>query len=196
MLGAVGRNVNLSVDRKEGYLTLTVTGSEPVQTAELATKALSLLQEEVTRFRTNKVRGELEYIQARYDESKKEAESLQAALAAVSDRAQNLATSRARIERDRIQSKYNVANAVYMEMSKQLEQSKMQVKKETPVFAVIQPVTVPLKPSNSRARTLFIWTFFGIVLGCGIVLVKGYLPKIKEMFAKKEEEEPQEETNE
>ena len=64
----------------------------------------------------------------------------------------------------------------------------MQLKKETPVFAVVQPVTVPLKPSNSRARTLFIWTFFGIVLGCGIVLVKGYLPKIKEMFAKKEEE--------
>ena len=192
VLGAVGRNVNLSVDRKEGYLTLSVTGSEPVQTAELATRALSLLQEEVTRFRTNKVRGELEYIQGRYDEAKKEAESLQGYLAAVSDRSQDFVTSRARIERDRVQAKYNVANAIYMEMAKQLEQSKMQVKKETPVFAVIQPVTVPLNPSNSRARTLFVWTFFGIVLGCGIVLAKDYLPKIKEMFSKKEQEKTNE----
>ena len=49
---------------------------------------------------------------------------------------------------------------------------------------IIQPVTVPRQPSNSRAKTLIVWTFFGIVLGCGIVLGKSYLPKVKEMFAK------------
>jgi len=29
---------------------------------------------------------------------------------------------------------------------------------------------------------LIVWTFLGFVLGCGIVLLKGYLPKLKEMF--------------
>lgn len=187
MVAAVGQKVNLSVDRKEGYLTLSVSGSEPIQTAELGTKALSLLQEEITRFRTDKVKNELAYIQARYDEVKKEAESLQGTLAVVTDRSQNMPTTRSRIEQERIQSKYAIANAVYMEMAKQLEQAKMQVKKETPVFAVVQPIMVPRQPSNSRAKTLVIWVFLGAVLGCGIVLGKQYLPKLKEMLASKEE---------
>ena len=194
LMKVLSQNVNLSVDKKEGYLTLSVTGSEPIQTAELALKALQLLQSEVTRFRTEKAQDNLDYIQARYNEIKKEAESYQAQLASVRDRSQNMATTRARIEQERLQSKYNVANSIYAEMAKQLEQAKMQVKRDTPVLAVIQPVTVPSKPSNSRAKTLIVWTFLGGILGCGIVLGKSYLPKIKEMFAKAGEKE--EETKE
>lgn len=188
MLRLIAQSVSLSVDKKEGYLTLTVMGTEPVQTAELAMKAQQLLQQEVTRFRTEKAKDNLAYIQARYNEIKVEAESYQAALATVTDRTQSMTTTRARIERDRIQSKYNTANTIYQEMAKQLEQAKMQVKRDTPVLAVIQPITVPQKPSNSRAKTLIVWTFLGFMLGCGIVLAKGYLPKVREMFAKKEEE--------
>lgn len=184
LMKVISQNVGLSVDKKEGYITLSVVGSEPIQTAEMALKAQQLLQSEVTRFRTEKAQYNLDYIQARYDEIKKEAESYQAQLATVRDRSQNMATTRARIEQERIQSKYNVANSIYAEMAKQLEQAKMQVKRDTPVLAVLQPVTVPDKPSNSRAKTLIVWTFLGGILGCGIVLGKSYLPKIKESFQK------------
>ena len=183
----IGKNVSLAVDKKEGYLTLSVTGIEPVQTAELAQKALQLLQDEVTRFRTEKAQKQLEYVQARYDEIKAEAEKLQAQLATVRDRSQQMTTTRSQIERERIQSKYNVANAIYGDMAKQLEQAKMQVKQDTPVLTVIQPVTVPRQPANSRAKTLIIWTFFGFILGCGIVLAKEYLPEIKKKFVEAEE---------
>ena len=178
ILKIVGESVSLSVDKKEGYVTLSVTGSEPIQTAELAMKAQTLLQDEVTRFRIEKSQNELDYIQARYDEIKREAESYQEQLALVTDRSQNMTTTRDNIELARIQAKYNVANSIYGEMAKQLEQAKMQVKKDTPVFTVIQPVTVPVKPSNSRAKTLIIWTFLGFVVGCGVVLGKVYIKKI------------------
>lgn len=187
LLKYVGANVSLAVDKKEGLLTLSVTGSEPIQTAELALKAQQLLQTEITRFRTEKAEKELEYVEARYEEIKAEANSYQSQLAAVRDRSQNMATTRSQIELERIQSKYNVTNSIYLELAKQLEQSKMQVKKDTPAFTIVQPVAVPLQPANSRAKTLVIWTFLGLVLGCGIVLAKGYLPKVKEMFAGTEE---------
>ena len=189
MLSAMGNIISLAVDKKEGYITLTVNGSEPVQTAELALKAQQLLQDEVTRFRTEKSQADLEYIQARYDEAKEEAERYQVALAGSRDRLQNVVTTTANVGRERLQSKYNVANTVYLEMAKQLEQAKMKVKKDTPVFSIIEPVTMPNKPSNSRAKTLIIWTFLGIVLGCGIVLVKGYWPKLKEKFQTSEKKE-------
>lgn len=195
IMKVIAQNVSLAVDKKEGYLTLSVSGSEPLQTAELALKAQQLLQSEVTRFRTEKAQDNLDYIQARYNEIKKEAESYQAQLAAVRDRSQSMATTRSRIEQERLQSKYNVANAIYGEMAKQLETAKMQVKRDTPVLTVIQPVTVPDRPSNSRAKTLIVWTFLGGILGCGIVLGKSYLPKLLESFKKagKEEEETKEE---
>ena len=188
LMGLIGRSVNLTVDKKEGTLALTVIGSEPLQTAELALKAQNLLQTEITRFRTEKAQRDLDYIQERYNESKKEAESLQASLAAVRDRSQGMIGSRADLQRERLQARYNVANAVYIDMAKQLEQAKLQVKRDTPVLAVVQPVTVPDKPSNSRAKKLVVWTFLGFVLACGWVLGKGYWPKLKEQFAAKPEE--------
>ena len=183
VMKAVSESVSLAVDKKEGYITLNVVGSEPIQAAELAMKAQQLLQEEITRFRVEKSQSELEYIQARYDEIKAEAETYQEQLARITDKTQNVTTTKDRIEHDRIQSKYNTANSIYSELSKQLEQAKLQVKRDTPVLTVIQPVTVPSKPSNSRAKTLIVWTFFGAVLGCGVVLGKNYWPKLKEQFA-------------
>lgn len=182
MLPVIAASVNLSVDKKEGLINLSVTGSEPLQTAELALKAQQLLQEEVTRFRTQKAQEQLDYVQARYDEIKAETERYQTALASVTDRSQGMLTTRSRIEKDRLQTKFTISSSIYQEMAKQLEQAKMQVKKDTPNFTIIQPVTVPTKPSNSRAKSLFGWIFFGLAVGCGIVLAKDYLPKFKEKF--------------
>jgi len=182
ILKALAENVSLAVDKKEGYITLNVRGSEPIQTAELAMKAQQLLQEELTRFRIEKSESELEYIQARYNEIKAETESYQEQLARITDRSQSVTNTRDRIERDRIQTKYTISSSIYSELAKQLEQAKMQVKKDTPVFTVIQPITVPNQASNSRAKTLIIWTFLGGILGCGIVLAKGYLPKLMAQF--------------
>lgn len=188
MLDFFDKIVSLDVNKKDGYLTLTVNGIEPIQTAELAIKAQQLLQDLLTHYRVEKSEKELEYIQARYDEIKQENDRYQEQLAVILDRSQNMTNQRDRIERDRIQAKYNVSNAIFNEMAKQLEQAKMQVKRDTPVYAVIQPVSIPMKPSNSRAKTLIVWTFFGFVVGCGIVFGKGYIPKVKAIFKKPEEE--------
>ena len=187
MLDVFGRVVSLDVNKKEGFITLMVHGTEPIQTAELAMKAQNLLQEELTRHRVEKSESELKYVQERFEEIKKENDYYQEQLAAINDRSQGFTGTRDRIERDRIQAKYNVSNAIFNELAKQLEQAKMQVKKDTPVYAVIQPVTIPMKPSNSRAKKLIVWTFFGGIVGCGIVIGKGYMPKLKAMFKKPEE---------
>ena len=184
LLEQLGKDLSLTVDKKEGYLTLTVRGIEPLQTAELALKAQQLLQDEVTRLRTEKAQSDLDYIQARYNEIKAEAEAYQTSLAVVTDKSQDLASQRSRIQRDRIQSKYTIANAIYTQMAQQLESARMQVKRDTPVYTIIQPVTVPNKPANSRAKVLVVWTFLGFILGCGIILGKQYWPKLKEQFEK------------
>lgn len=189
LLPYIAGSVGLSVDKKEGLIILSVKGVEPLQTAELAMKAQTLLQEEVTRFRTQQAQAQLDYIQARYNEVKAEAESYQNALATITDRSQDMLTTRSRIEKDRLQAKYSIASSIYAEMAKQLEQAKMQVKRDTPMLTVVKPITVPSKPSDSRAKTLFTWIFLGILAGCGIVVRKDYLTKFKESLSSRKTEE-------
>lgn len=169
----------LSVDKSEGCMTLTVKGDEALQTAELCIKAQQLLQNEIIRLRTVKTNAELDFIQARYNEMKQEAEFYQDELARMVDRAKDMTTTSAKIEQNRLQSKYNTANSIYQDLAKQLEQAKLAVKKDTPVFTTVKPVTLPNKPSNSRAKTLVIWIFFGLIIGCGIVMGKDYFTTLK-----------------
>lgn len=184
LLKDVAQMVSLSVDQKQGYLTLNVTGPEPLATAQLAEKAQKLLQEEIIKFQVEKSQSELDYIQARYDEVRAETESLQAQVAKFTDRSQSLVNSYSQLYQTRVRNKYNISNSVYQTLATQLEQAKMQVKRDTPTFSIIQPVVVPSeKSAPSRPKILIIWMFLGVIIGAGIVLLKEqFLPEFIEKW--------------
>ena len=65
-----------------------------------------------------------------------------------------------------------------------METQKIQVKENTPVFAVLQDAVVPLEKSNtSKSATLIIWTFLGAFLGIAFMFAKTVLASIKEKWA-------------
>jgi len=62
---------------------------------------------------------------------------------------------------------------VYQELAKQLEQAKLQVAKDTPIFSTLKPVTIPTERSApKRSLIVVIWAFLGLVISVGYVLVK------------------------
>ena len=177
---SVSKMVDLSVNSKEGYLTLTVRQSEPIVTAEMAQKALDLLQREIIDFKVSKATAELNYIQQRYDEAKAEAEACQEELAKYNDKTKNVVNTASQLELERTRSRYAIANSVYQELAKQLEQAKLQVKKDTPTFVVVKPVVVPMQRTKpKRAQTVVIWLFLGCCIGAGLVLLKEWMPTLK-----------------
>lgn len=175
--------VSLVTNSKEGYLTLTVSGPEALATAQLAQRAQQLLQQEIIKFKVEKSQAELDFVQGRYDEVKRETEALQAQVARFTDRSKDLINTYSQLEQTRIQNKYNISNSVYQELAKQLEQAKLQVKKDTPAFSVLKPVVIPIERSApKRAQILAIWLFFGCVIGAGIVLLTKNLPVWKQRW--------------
>jgi len=175
--------VFLDLNAKEGYITPTARMPEALAAAQLAQKAQTLMQRYITEFKIEKVKANLNFIQGRYNEIKTEFEKAQVSLALVNDRNKNFTSGLPQIEADRIQTRYTIAFSVFQEMAKQLEQAKIQVKKETPVFAIVQPVTIPserLKPK--RPLIVFIWIFLGGILGTGIVLGRKYFGSLKEQW--------------
>jgi uncharacterized protein involved in exopolysaccharide biosynthesis len=179
---ALSNTLSLDVDKKNGYLTLTAMGPEPLMTAQLADKAQKLLQIKITEYRIDKAKQNLSFIQDRYIEKKEQFELAQDRLAKFRDRNLYMASNLARTEEERLLSEYQLAFSVYSELAKQLESAKIKIKEDTPVFSIIQPVSIPfLKTKPKRLSILMESVFLGALFGLGLVFFKKYwkLAKIK-----------------
>ena len=171
--------LSMTLDDKNGYLSLSVVMPEPLAAAELAESAVTLLQKYITEFKIEKVQSNLDFVQERYDEAKANFEDIQDRRARFRDANQNTSRYSARTQLEKLDAEYTLAMNMYSELASKLEQAKINVKETTPILTVINPVTVPLEKSKPRrALILFGWTFFGVVLGMGAVLV---LPSVAEI---------------
>lgn len=166
----INEQLNLSVNNKEGYLTLESRFHQAELSAQIAEKAQKLLQDYITRFKIEKASEQLAFIQERYTETKSEFEEAQVKLAIYRDANKNIIRAIAQTEREKLENEYQLSFEVYSELAKQLEQARIKVKEDTPVFSVIEEVVVPIEKSKpKRSRIFFTWIFLGGVVGIGLV---------------------------
>jgi uncharacterized protein involved in exopolysaccharide biosynthesis len=176
----LSKKVTLETNDKDGYVLLNVIAYDPKLAAQIAYKAQSLLQKYITESKIKKATAQLNFINERYAEKKKEFQKAQSNLAIFVDRNKNVTSAVARTEQDRLQNEYKLAFDVYSQLAQQLEQAQIQVKEDTPVFSIVKPVTVPLERSKpNRPMILVIWTFLGGIIGVGWVFGKHFLVAIK-----------------
>ena len=176
------QQISLDVNSKEGYLTLSATSLDAGLAAQITQKALEMLQRYITTFKIEKASAQLKFIEERYKDNKTEFEAAQSALAAFRDKNKNITSARARTQEERLESQYQLAFDVYSGLAQQLEQARIQVKEDTPLFSVLKPVTVPLEDNASGATTMAIWTFLGAVVSIGWVFGREFLETIREKW--------------
>ena len=172
--------IGITLDSKNGYITISANMPEAVAAAQMAQATFALLERYITEFKIEKVQSNLDFVQERYDEAKRNFEDVQARRAKLRDANMNTSRYSARTELERLDAEYTLAQGVYTSLAQQVEQAKISVKETTPILTVIKPVTVPYKKSKpQRAMILFAFTFLGAVAGMGGVLL---LPAIGEIF--------------
>ena len=178
--------ISLDVNSKEGTLTLSAKMPEARAAAQLGQRAQEVLQQYIIEFKIKKAKANLDFVQQRYDETAQKYEAAQQRLASFSDRNKNVSLATAKTEEERLRSQYSLIYGIYSELAKQLEQAKIQVKQDTPVFTIIEPISVPTKKSKpNRPMILFIWLFLGGVIGTGIVFGRDYYGTIKKQWNEK-----------
>jgi LPS O-antigen subunit length determinant protein (WzzB/FepE family) len=178
--------ISLEVNPKEGILTLSAKMPEARAAAQLGQRAQELLQQYIIEFKIKKAKANLDFVQQRFDETAQKYEAAQQRLASFSDRNKNVSLATAKTEEQRLSSQYNLIYGIYSELAKQLEQAKIQVKQDTPVFTIIEPISVPTKKSKpNRPIILFIWLFLGGIAGTGIVFGREYVGSIKKKWNEK-----------
>lgn len=170
-MNILGQSISLTLDQKKGYVTITSNMPEAVAAAQLAQATVVLLQKYITEFKIAKVQSNLDFIQSRYNEAKKNFEDIQVRRAAFRDANTNTNKYSARVEAEKLDAEYTLAMNLYSELATQLEQAKIEVKKDTPILTVVRPVTIPyMRSKPQRAKILLAFTFLGVVAGAGLVL--------------------------
>ncbi|MCL6260008.1 Wzz/FepE/Etk N-terminal domain-containing protein [Aquiflexum sp. TKW24L] len=161
---------------KEGFVTLTFTSLNPKVAAQLAQFSLEILQNDLINFKVKNAQAHFEFASERLEEKKEEFISVQNRLAVFRDRNQNLNTEFAQNQLLRLEAEYNIAFNVFNELALQVEESKIQVSKVTPVFSVIDKVSIPSRKSGPKRAFIVIGAFvLGFIFSIGYVLISNLI---------------------
>lgn len=169
----------LDVNDKEGFITMSFTDKNKYVAAQIANLAQSLLQDRIIEFKVKSSKELLDFTIEQYDEKKYDFEALQDQRAIFVDKNINISSSLYQNKLNRIESELSIAQSVVQQLATQVEQAKLKVNKDTPVFTTIKPVTVPFeKSAPSRATIVIVFLFLGLIFSAGYVLIRNPLIKI------------------
>jgi LPS O-antigen subunit length determinant protein (WzzB/FepE family) len=164
--------LSVRVDSKNGTVTLAATMPTAREAAMLAARAQDLLEQYITRFKVQKAQDDLDFVEARFREVKADFEARQRTLAAFQDANRRLVSEVARTRENTLRSEYDLAFAIYSELARQREQARIKVKEQTPVFTVVEPVSVPfLRSAPRRALIVAIGLLVGFLVGAVVALM-------------------------
>ncbi|SOD95117.1 GumC domain-containing protein [Spirosoma fluviale] len=158
--------VSATFDKKTAIITVSATLPDPVVAATVARLSLEYLKNYIVSYRTEKARNQVQFLTNQVNEAKSRYQRAEYALSSYRDRNRNIFLETAKIEEQRIQAEFLLTQSVYTDLSKQLEQAKIKVAEESPVFKVLEPARIPLKKSGPK-RTVIILGFaiIGFLLG-------------------------------
>lgn len=178
-IGTIRAAVTANVDTKTAMTTVSVTLQDPKVAAVIADSVVRKLQEYIINYRIAKAKDDCAYLQQLFQERQAEYYAAQKKYAEYLDANKNLVLQSVRAEQDRLQNDMNLAYQVYSQVANQLQVARAKVQEAKPVFAVLEPATVPLQPSGtSRKMMIIAVTFVSFVITMGwILLGKEYWEK-------------------
>ena len=169
----INNSLSLSINQKEGFITISFTDTNKNVAAQVTQIAQNLLQEKIIEFKNKSSKEMLDFALKQYSDKKVAYEKLQDERAVFVDKNINISSSLFQNRLSRIESEVNILESIVQQLASQVEQAKLQVNKDTPVFTTIKPVTIPFERSApNRSLIVIVFAFIGLVLSSGFVLVK------------------------
>ena len=171
--------ITISVNQKDGFVTIIANMPESEYAANTCINAREILQETVINNKIKSAKQKLEYSENQLASKRIEFEEIQNKLAYFNDSNLNLVTSSVINEREKLESEFQIINAVMIELSKQVEQRKLQVSEDTPVFSIVKEASMAVERSSpKRAQMVLIFGFIGLVTSILYTIVKSPIAHI------------------
>lgn len=175
------QSILAEVDKKTAMTTITVTLQDPKVTAIVADSVVAKLQQYIIDYRIKKAKEDCAYLEELYKERQQEYYDAQSKYAHYFDSNRNIAFQSVRAEQERLQNDMNLAYQVYSQVAQQLQVARAKIQEEKPVFAVVEPASIPLQPSGVSKKMILMVVIILVVCTTGIwqLLGKSYWKQSK-----------------
>mgnify|MGYP001453294497 FL=1 len=176
---------SIVLNEKEGYIEVIASDKDAFISTQLVKIVTKNLQSRIIELRTNKIKERLEYSKNQYEQKQIEFNILQNNVADFKDSNKNISTARFMSELQKLESEYQLQQNILMTLASEYNNNKIKLNKDTPIFSVIDEVSVPNERSEpKRSLIALIYLFLGVVLSTGYLLAKepltGIIKNIKE----------------
>ncbi len=164
---------SIELNELQGYIKVIAKDQNSFISSQFVEKITKSLQSKIIEIRTNKIKERLEFSKEQYELKQVEFDILQIKLAQFIDSNKNISTARFRSELQKLESEYQLQQNILINLASEYNNNKIKLNKDTPIFSVIDEVSVPNKRSSLNiTMTVFIFVFIGISLSIGYVLAK------------------------
>ena len=173
--------LSVSVNQKDGFVSIDAKLSIADYSARVAKFSREILQKIIIENRIESARQNLIFSESQLIEKKQEFDEIYSKLAFFSDSNLNTVNSFVLNEKNKLESEFEIISAVVEEISKQVEQAKLQLNKDTPVFSTIKEAIIPIKRfSPKRTQIVLVFGFVGFIFSCSFILIN---EPLKEIFS-------------
>lgn len=170
LVETLDKRLSIFIDKKTSVITITGRMPDPYAAADLVRVTSERLMDRIIDYESRKAGEQFRFVNEQYQQAKVRYERAQRELATFADRNRTLMSATSQIDRDRLQRDYDLAFEVYQQFSRELEQARIKMNQDTPVFTVLEQVTVPTdRTSPRRAQIMLVALFLGALVGVGRV---------------------------
>lgn len=170
-IGMLKSILKVETDKKSNMTKVTVSLQDPLAAAIVADSAVHKLQEYITDYRTRKAKQDYDFQFSLCEQYKKEYFEAQQEYAKFADANRNVILQAVTSEKERLQKNLSLAEQIYSQSMGQLQVLRGKVQEAKPVFAVVEPATVPLIPASPKKMLIIIaFAFLAFVLESAWIL--------------------------
>lgn len=155
-IGMLKKVLEVETDKKSNMTKVTVSLQDPLAAAIVADSAVHKLQEYITDYRTRKAKQDYDFQLSLCEQYKKEYFEVQQEYAKFADANRNVILQTVTSEKERLQKNLTLAEQIYSQSMGQLQVLRRKVQEAKPVFAVVEPATVPLVPASPKKMLIII----------------------------------------
>lgn len=155
-IGMLKQILEVETDKKSNMTKITVSLQDPLAAAIVADSAVHKLQEYITDYRTRKAKQDYDFQLSLCEQYKKEYFEAQQEYAKFADANRNVILQTVTSEKERLQKNLTLAEQIYSQSMGQLQVLRGKVQEAKPVFAVVEPSTVPLVPASPKKMLIII----------------------------------------
>lgn len=162
--------------RKDGYIEVVAYDKNALISAQLVKIITKNLQEKIIEIRTKKIKDELIYSEKEYENQRIKFEIIQNKRAKFKDSNTIISSEMRKAELDKINSEYQLQEGILRTIATAHNQNKMKLNKKTPIFSVIDEVSVPnVRYKPKRTQIVLVFLLIGMSFSITFILFGNYL---------------------